>query len=55
MVRLVRIGLKRTNLIIDDIISLLDVTLSNKYFIYNVTYKQIHGCALASSVKSSFS
>ena len=31
----------RTNLTIDDIISLLDFTLSNNYFIYNdVTYKQ---------------
>ena len=36
-----------TNLTIDDIISLLDFTLSNNYFIHNdVTYKQIHGCAM---------
>ena len=41
----------RTNLTIDDIISLLDFTLSNNYFIYNdVTYKQIHGCAMGSPV-----
>ena len=41
----------RTNLTIDDIISVLDFTLSNNYFIYNdVTYKQIHGCAMGSPV-----
>ena len=41
----------RTNLTIDDIISLLQFTLSNNYFIYNdVTYKQIHGCAMGSPV-----
>ena len=40
-----------TNLTIDNIISLLDFTLSNNYFIYNnVTYKQIHGCAMGSPV-----
>ena len=40
-----------TNLTIDDIISLLDFTLSNNYFIYNnVTYKQIYGCAMGSPV-----
>ena len=34
-----------------DIISLLEFTLSNNYFIYNdVTYKQIHGCAMGSPV-----
>ena len=37
----------------DDIISLLDFTLSNNYFIYNdVTYKQIHGCATGSPVST---
>ena len=41
----------RTNLTIDDIISLLQFTLSNNYFIYNnVTCKQIHGCAMGSPV-----
>ena len=41
----------RTNLTIDDIISLLQFTLSNNYFIYNdVTYKQIHSCAMRSPV-----
>ena len=41
----------RTNLTIDDIISLLQFTLSNNYFIYNdVAYKQIHGCAMGSPV-----
>ena len=41
----------RTNLTIDDIISLLDFTLSNNCVIYNdVTYKQIHGCAMGSPV-----
>ena len=41
----------RTNLTIDDIISLLDFTLSNNYFIYNdVTYKQINGYAMGSPV-----
>ena len=40
-----------TNLTIDDIISLLEFTLSNNYFIYNdVTYKQIHDCAMGSLV-----
>ncbi|XP_068691539.1 uncharacterized protein [Montipora foliosa] len=41
----------RTNLSTDDIISLLDFTLSNNYFVYNNrTYKQIHGCAMGSPV-----
>ena len=41
----------RTNLTIDDIISLLDFTLSNSFFTYkNTTYKQIHGCAMGSPV-----
>ena len=35
----------------DDIISLLDFTLSNNYFVYNnCIYKQIHGCAMGSPV-----
>ena len=39
----------RTNLTSDEIISLLDFTLSNDYFIYNDSiYKQIHGCAMGS-------
>ena len=38
----------RTPLDIDDILRLLKFVLSNSYFIYNdVTYKQIHGCAMA--------
>ena len=37
----------RTQLDIDDILRLLKFVLSNSYFIYNdVTYKQIHGCAM---------
>ena len=41
----------RTNLTIEDIISLLDFTLFNNYFIYNtVTYKQIQKCAMGSPV-----
>lgn len=37
----------RTNLDIDDIISLLNFVLSNNYFIYNDNiYKQIHGYAI---------
>ncbi len=40
-----------SNLSIDDIIKLLRFTLSNSYFNYNnETYKQIHGCAMGSSV-----
>ena len=38
----------RTNLDIDDIIALLQFTLSNNYFVFNdIIYKQVHGCAMA--------
>ena len=41
----------RTNLTSDEIISLLDFTLSNIYFVYKDSiYKQIHGCAMGSPV-----
>ena len=41
----------RTSLNTDDIISLLDFTLSDNYFVYNnCIYKQIHGCAMGSPV-----
>lgn len=41
----------RTSLNTEDIISLLDFTLSNNYFVYNnCTYKQIHGCTMGSPV-----
>ena len=41
----------RTRLTTDDIISLLDFTLSNNYFVYNnYIYKHVHGCALGSPV-----
>ena len=41
----------RTNLDIDDIISLLSYILCNNYFIFEGnTYKQIHGCAMGSPV-----
>ena len=41
----------RTSLTSDEIISLLDFTLSNNYFVYNDSiYKQIHGCAMGSAV-----
>ena len=41
----------RTSLNTDDIISLLEFTLSNNYFVYNnCIYKQIHGCAMGSPV-----
>ncbi|XP_068738269.1 uncharacterized protein [Montipora capricornis] len=41
----------RTNLDIEDIISLLNFVLSNNFFVYNDTiYKQIHGCAMGSPV-----
>ena len=41
----------RTQLDIDDILRLLKFVLSNSYFIYDdVTYKQIHGCAMGSPV-----
>ena len=39
----------RTNLSIDEIITLLCFTLSNNYF-KDKTYKQIHGCAMGSPV-----
>ena len=43
----------RTQLDIDDILRLLEFVLSNSYFIYNdVTYKQIHGCAMGSPVSA---
>ncbi|XP_068741458.1 uncharacterized protein [Montipora capricornis] len=41
----------RTKLNTDEIISLLEFTLSNNYFMFNDTvYKQIHGCAMGSPV-----
>ena len=41
----------RTNLDINDIISLLQFTLSNNYFMFNDRiYKQVHGCAMGSPV-----
>ena len=41
----------RTNLNISDIVSLLNFTLSNNYFVFNdKIYKQIHGCAMGSPV-----
>jgi len=41
----------RSNLDIDDIICLLNLVLSNNYFISNDDiYKQIHGCAMGSPV-----
>ncbi len=40
----------RTKLSIDDIIKLLCFTLSNSFFTYKETYKQIHGCAMGSPV-----
>ena len=41
----------RTKLNTDEIISLLEFTLSNNYFMFNDSvYKQIHGCAMGSSV-----
>ena len=41
----------RTNLDINDIISLLQFTLSNNYFMFNDrVYKQVHGCAMGSPV-----
>ena len=41
----------RTNLTVDDIILLLEFTLSNNYFIYNGdTYRQLHGCAMGTPV-----
>ena len=41
----------RTSLDNNEIISLLNVVLSNNYFIYDdKIYKQIHGCAMGSPV-----
>ena len=41
----------RTNLDIDDVIKLLQFTLSNNYFVFNdKIYKQVHGCAMGSPV-----
>jgi len=41
----------RTSLTTDDIVPLLDFTLSNNYFVYNDSIcKQIHGCAMGSPV-----
>ncbi len=43
----------RTKLSVEDIIKLLRFTLTNSYFNYNnITYKQIHGCAMGSPVSS---
>ena len=41
----------RTKLNTDEIISLLEFTLPNNYFMFNDSvYKQIHGCAMGSPV-----
>ena len=41
----------RASLNTDDIIALLEFTLSDNYFVYNNgIYKQIHGCAMGSPV-----
>lgn len=41
----------RTSLTTDDIISPLDFTLSNNYFVHNnCIYKHVHGCAMGSPV-----
>ena len=41
----------RTSPNTNDIISLMEFTLSNNYFVYNDRiYKQIHGCAMGSPV-----
>ena len=43
----------RTSLTTDDIVSLLEFTLSNNYFVYNDSiYKQIHGCTMGSPVSA---
>ena len=43
----------RTSVNTDDIISLLEFTLSNNYFVYNnCIYKQIHGCAMGRPVSA---
>ena len=42
----------RTSLNTDDIISLLNFTLSNDYFVINnCIYKQIHVCAMGGQVR----
>jgi len=41
----------RTNLNINDIVSLLSFTLSNNYFVFSdKIYKQVHSCAMSSPV-----
>ena len=43
----------RTQLDTDDILRLLQFVLSNSFFVYNnITYKQIHGCAMGSPVST---
>jgi len=43
----------RTNLTTDEIISLLDFTLSNNYFVYSDSiYKKIHAYAMGNPVSS---
>ena len=45
--------IERTQLDVDDIIRLLTFVLSNSLFVYNnITYKQIHGCAMGSPVSA---
>jgi len=44
---------RRTNLTTDEIISLLDFTLSNNYFVYSDSiYKKIHAYAMGNPVSS---
>ena len=46
---------QRTHLEIDDIVSLLNFVLSNNYLVFEgQTYKQIHDCAMGSSVSLVF-
>ena len=41
----------RTKLNTDELVALLEFTLSNNYFMFNDSlYKQIHGCAMGSTV-----
>ena len=48
---MIRLSKFRTNLDIEDKISVLNFVLSNNYFVYNDTiYKQIHTCAMGSPV-----
>ena len=43
----------RTQLDTDDILRLLQFVLSDSFFVYNdITYKQIHGCAMGSPVSA---